>query len=158
MIDWTPGVRHPPHISNITTMGKSTQLLDAEDILSELINIYVFRTTPTSGDHMVLAEFNKSFPGNEDMAMKIDEWLDENNVDIKNYKINSYAPTYYDIQLMFDRYVIAEIGGDSWAHMLVFKFINEDGTYRLIPKGISTVSEDYIDPWYDVKSYIRQEE
>ncbi len=86
------------------------------------------------------------------------EWLDENNLDVKDFKINSYAPTYYDIQLMFDRYVIAEIGGDSWSHLLVFKFINEDGVYRLIPRGISTVSEDYIDPWYEVKSYTRQDE
>ena len=37
--------------------------------------------------------------------------------------------------------------------ILVFKFIDEDGVYRIIPKGISNASNDYIDPWYDVQQY-----
>ncbi|MCB0721136.1 MAG: hypothetical protein KDC42_02425 [Ignavibacteriae bacterium] len=81
------------------------------------------------------------------------EWLEENNINLKNYNINSYAPTSYEIELIFDRYVVAQIRGESWGHLLVFKFIDEDGVYRIIPKGISSASNDYIDPWYDVQQY-----
>ena len=81
------------------------------------------------------------------------EWLEENNINLKNYNINSYAPTSYEIELIFDRYVVAQIRGESWGHLLVFKFIDEDGVYRIIPKDISSASNDYIDPWYDVQQY-----
>lgn len=81
------------------------------------------------------------------------EWIEENEIQLNKYKINSYSPTSYEIGPIFDRYVIAQISGDSWGHLLVFKFINEDGVYRIIPKGISTASNDYIDPWYDVWQY-----
>lgn len=81
------------------------------------------------------------------------EWLEENEVQLSKYKINSYSPTSYEIGPIFDRYVFAQIGGEGWGHLLIFKFINEDGVYRIIPKGISTASSDYIDPWYDVWQY-----
>ena len=81
------------------------------------------------------------------------EWIEDNGIQLKNYNINSYSPTGYDILLIFDRYVVAEISGESWSHILVFKFINEDGVYRIIPRGVSEASKDYIDPWYDVKQY-----
>ena len=82
------------------------------------------------------------------------EWLNENDINVNNYKINNYSPTGYSILSYFDRYVAAEIGGESWSHLLIFKFIDEDGEYRVIPKGISEASNDYIDPWYSVSEYI----
>lgn len=81
------------------------------------------------------------------------EWIDEYEINLRNYKINSYSPTSYEIELIFDRYVVAQIKGEGWGHLLVFKFIDEDGVYRVIPKGISSSSKDYIDPWYDVQQY-----
>lgn len=85
------------------------------------------------------------------------EWLEENEIQLNNFKINSYNPTSYEIGPIFDRYVMAQINGDGWGHMLIFKFINEDGVYRIIPMGISTSSNDYIDPWYQVQQYNTKE-
>ena len=82
------------------------------------------------------------------------EWLDENNIKVNNYKINNYYPTHYTILCYFDRYAAAEIGGEEWSHLLVFKFIDEDGEYRVVPKGISEASNEYIDPWYSVGEYM----
>jgi hypothetical protein len=81
------------------------------------------------------------------------EWLEDNNIQLDKFKINSYSPTSYEIGPIFDRYVIAQVNGDSWGHLLVFKFINEDGVYRIIPMGISSSSKEYIDPWYQVLQY-----
>jgi uncharacterized protein YacL (UPF0231 family) len=85
------------------------------------------------------------------------EWLQDNEIQLANYKINSYSPEEYNIVAIYDRYVIATVGGQDWEHMLIFKFINEDGVYRLIPKGFSPAGNDYIDPWYAVTEYTRRD-
>jgi hypothetical protein len=85
------------------------------------------------------------------------EWIEDEGIQLKNYNINSYSPTSYDILMIFDRYVVAEISGDGWSHLLLFKFIDEDGVYRIIPGGISESSSDYIDPWYEVKQYTTED-
>ena len=82
------------------------------------------------------------------------EWLDEKNVNVKKYKINNYSPERYQISFAVSNVCAAMIYGDTWAHLLVFKFTNEMGTYRVIPRGISESSNDYIDPWWDVQSYV----
>lgn len=82
------------------------------------------------------------------------EWLDEKNVDVREYKINNYSPKFYDIHYSGGDICVATIGGDSWSHLLVFKFTNERGTYRVVPRGFAEASKDYIDPWWYVSSYI----
>jgi hypothetical protein len=79
-------------------------------------------------------------------------WISENEINLKKYKINTYAPTYYTIYGCGSDFCIAEIGGEKWAHILVFQFTEENGSYRLVPMGISTVSNDYIEPWMFVKN------
>lgn len=85
------------------------------------------------------------------------EWLQDNEIQLANYKINSYSPEEYNIVAIYDRYVVATVGGQDWEHLLIFKFINEDGVYRLIPKGISSAENSYIDPWYYVSEYTRRD-
>lgn len=85
------------------------------------------------------------------------EWLEEEGIQLANYKINSYSPEEYEIIAIYDRYVIATVGGAEWEHLLIFKFINEDGVYRLIPKGISPAENSYIDPWYAITEYTRRD-
>ena len=86
-----------------------------------------------------------------------DEWLDKKNINVKKYKINNYSPEYYNIIYTGCDVCIAIIGGKSWAHLLVFKFTDEWGAYRVIPRGISEASSDYIDPWWSVKDYLCSE-
>jgi hypothetical protein len=95
-------------------------------------------------------------PGDKNELRKYisEEWLDKKNINIKKYKINNYSPEKYDIIYTGADVCIATIGGASWAHLLVFKFTEEYGKYRVIPLGISKASSDYIDPWYSVKDYI----
>lgn len=85
------------------------------------------------------------------------EWLDENRVKINNYKINSYSPETYSILYSGGDICVATISGASWSHMLIFKFTEEGSSYRVVPKGISKVSNDYIDPWYFVQEYLSSE-
>lgn len=95
-------------------------------------------------------------PGDKNELSKYisEEWLDKKNINIKKYKINNYSPEKYDIVYTGADVCIATIGGSSWAHLLVFKFTEEYGKYRVIPLGISKASSDYIDPWYSVTDYI----
>ncbi|MBC8484600.1 MAG: hypothetical protein H8D45_00990 [Bacteroidetes bacterium] len=86
-----------------------------------------------------------------------EKWLEEEGLDVNIFKINNYYPDFYNILFSTSDVVIAEIGGDGWTHVLIFKFTDEDGEYRVIPKGISMASEDYIDPWWDVWEYICRE-
>lgn len=86
-----------------------------------------------------------------------ESWLKKEGLDIKDYAINSYYPDDYLILWSTSNIVVVEIGGEEWKHLLIFKFIDEDGEYRVIPKGISQASNDYIDPWWDVREYICRE-
>lgn len=86
-----------------------------------------------------------------------DEWLDKKKLNIKKYKINNYSPEEYEIIYSGGDICVATIGGSTWAHLLVFKFTEEYGKYKVIPRGISEASADYIDPWYSVKDYICKE-
>ncbi|MFC2093420.1 hypothetical protein ACFLSV_05920 [Bacteroidota bacterium] len=85
------------------------------------------------------------------------KWLEKEKLDVNAFKINNYYPDFYNILFSTSDVVIAEIGGEEWKHLLIFKFVDEDGEYRVIPKGISQASNDYIDPWWDVREYICRE-
>ena len=97
-------------------------------------------------------------PDQEKMRKYISKsWLEKEGLDINDYTINSYYPEDYFILWSTSNIVIVEIGGEEWKHLLIFKFVDEDGEYRVIPKGISQASNDYIDPWWDVREYICRE-
>jgi hypothetical protein len=83
-----------------------------------------------------------------------EDWLDRKNLNVKKYKINNYSPEKYEIIFSGSDICIATIGGSSWSHLLIFKFTEEWGQYRVVPRGISEASSDYIDPWWVVKDYI----
>ncbi len=82
------------------------------------------------------------------------KWLEKEGLDVNTFKINNYYPDFYNILFSTSDVVITEIGGEGWKHILIFKFTDEDGEYRVIPKGISKASDDFIDPWWDVREYI----
>ena len=86
-----------------------------------------------------------------------ESWLKKEDLEIKDYTINSYYPDDYFILWSTSNIVIVEIGGEEWKHLLIFKFVDEDGIYRVIPKGLSMGGNDYIDPWWDVREYICRE-
>lgn len=83
-----------------------------------------------------------------------EEWLEKKKLNLKKYKINNYSPQTYEIIYSGSDVCIATIGGSSWSHLLVFKFTEEWGTYKVVPRGISEASADYIDPWWSVKDYL----
>ena len=84
-------------------------------------------------------------------------WLKKEGLNINAYAINSYYPDDYVILCATSNIVVVEIGGEEWKHLLIFKFIDEGGIYRVIPKGISMGGNDYLDPWWDVREYICRE-
>jgi len=83
-----------------------------------------------------------------------EDWLETKRLNVKKYNINNYSPDSYTIIYTGGDICIATIGGSSWQHLLVFKFTEESGQYKVVPKGISEASADYIDPWNFVKDYI----
>lgn len=83
-----------------------------------------------------------------------EDWLDTKRLNIKKYLVNNYSPESYEILYSGADVVVATIGGSSWKHLLIFKFTEEYGKYKVIPKGISEASGEYIDPWFYVKDYI----
>lgn len=83
-----------------------------------------------------------------------EDWLDSKKLNVKKYLINNYSPENYEILYSGGDICVATIGGSSWQHLLVFKFTEEYGAYKVIPRGISEASSEYIDPWSYVKDYI----
>ncbi len=83
-----------------------------------------------------------------------EDWLEGKRLNVKKYLINNYSPENYEIVFTGGDICVATIGGKSWKHLLVFKFTEEYGKYKVIPKGISEASSEYIDPWNYVKDYI----
>lgn len=83
-----------------------------------------------------------------------EDWLETKHLNVKKYNINNYSPSSYNIVYSGGDICVATIGGSSWQHLLVFKFTEEYGQYKVIPMGISEASSDYIDPWSYVKDYI----
>ncbi|HEY3250003.1 MAG TPA: hypothetical protein VGK25_02685 [Ignavibacteria bacterium] len=86
-----------------------------------------------------------------------EEWLDQKKLNVKKYKINNYGPQFYNIIYSGGDVCIATIGSESWLHLIVFKFTEEFGNYRVVPLGISKASSDYIDPWFYVQDYVCSE-
>jgi hypothetical protein len=82
------------------------------------------------------------------------DWLREKDLDVQDYKINNYSPKYYDIHYAGGDICVTTIGGDGWMHLVIFKFINETGVYRVVPRGFADSNKEYIDPWWYVSSYI----
>ena len=82
------------------------------------------------------------------------DWIREKDINVQDYQINNYSPKYYDIHYAGGNISVATIGGDGWMHLVIFKFTNELGTYRVVPRGFADSNKEYIDPWWHVSSYI----
>ncbi len=93
-------------------------------------------------------------PGEKLRKYISDEWQDNKKINVKKYLINNYSPESYEVLYASGDVCIATIGGALWKHLLAFKFTEEYGMYRVVPRGISEASNDYIDPWSYVKDYI----
>jgi len=111
-----------------------------EKITKEILDVFVSTTISEKSDYL--------------RKYISEDWLDRKKLDVKKYKINNYSPDHYDIIYSGGDVCIASIGGSSWVHLLVFKFTEEGFNYKVVPKGISTASSNYIDPWYYVKDYL----
>lgn len=85
-----------------------------------------------------------------------EEWLDKNKVNMKKHKVNNYSPKQFEVLFANGDICTAMIWGDGWRHLLVFKFTDERGKYRVIPKGLYEKGSEYIDPWWYVKDYINE--
>jgi hypothetical protein len=82
------------------------------------------------------------------------QWLKDKNINISEYKISSYSPVRYYIAFALSNVCVAMLYCSSWTHLLVFKFTDENGTYRVIPRGINEGDNEYIDPWWDIEMYV----
>ena len=86
------------------------------------------------------------------------DWLREKDIDVQDYKINNYSPSFYDVHYAGGDICVATIGGSGWMHLLIFKFTNELGNYRVVPGGFAESNKEYIDPWWHVSSYISEKQ
>jgi hypothetical protein len=86
------------------------------------------------------------------------DWLRKKDIDVQDYKINNYSPTFYDVHYAEGDISVATIGGSGWMHLLIFRFTNELGTYRVVPRGYAESNKEYIDPWWHVSSYISKKQ
>ncbi|MEI6122674.1 MAG: hypothetical protein WCQ95_03525 [Bacteroidota bacterium] len=84
-------------------------------------------------------------------------YIKKNTINISNYKVNNYSIWGYSVDSysQYDGMVVAKIWGEDkkWIHELTFKLVKEKGKLYLLP---SKHSEDYIDPWFLVKTYINE--
>ncbi len=81
----------------------------------------------------------------------------ENDIDIYNYRINTYSPVDYKI-ISYDRengLITTHIWGEdrSWVHELVFKLVKEHNKIYLYPKKHT---DSYIHPWYKSDQWIEK--
>lgn len=84
------------------------------------------------------------------------EYIKKNNIDVNETKVNNYSVWGYKI-MSFDaktNIVVARIWGENkkWMHELTFKILKEGKKMYFDP---SEYSDGYIDPWYTVKTYIK---
>ncbi len=110
-----------------------------EQITSEILNVFVNDAADKS---KLLRKYIS------------EEWLDKKKLDVKKYSINNYSPQSFEIIYSGADICVATISGESWSHLLVFKFTEEYSKYYVVPRGISEASSDYIDPWWKVNDYI----
>ncbi len=83
-----------------------------------------------------------------------DEWLEKKKINIRKYQINNYGPKEFEVLCASGDVCVATLGGESWKHLVIFKFTEEYGKYKVIPRGVSESNNEYIDPWWFVKDYI----
>ncbi|HJY63985.1 MAG TPA: hypothetical protein VJ455_07500 [Ignavibacteria bacterium] len=111
-----------------------------EKATKEILDVFVSTTIGEKSDHL--------------RKYISEDWLERKKLNVNKYKINNYSPDHYNIIYSGGDICAATIGGSTWEHLLVFKFTEEGTSYKVVPKGVSTVSSDYIDPWFYVKDYL----
>lgn len=129
-------------IINITAKADDLNTKKMEQVTKEILEIMV------KGDNA----------GEKLRKYISDDWLDNKRLNVKKYLINNYSPETYEILYASGDVCVTTIGGSSWQHLVIFKFTEEYGMYRVVPRGISEASNDYIDPWIYVKDYICEPE
>ncbi len=83
------------------------------------------------------------------------DWLEENDLDIDDYQVNSYTPEDYEIMKARGSKITAEIiFSDGDAHRLVFEVSKEGGKYYIVPGSYD--EDNWIHPWQDVKTSVRK--
>jgi len=83
------------------------------------------------------------------------EWLEENDIDIDDYQVNSYSPEDYEITKVKGSKVVAEIiFSDGDAHRLTFKVSKEKGKYYIVPGEAD--DDGWIHPWQKVETGVRK--
>ncbi len=85
-------------------------------------------------------------------------YIDAYDLNIKDFKINTYFPVGYEIE-SYDPstgIVSTQVWGEDkgWVHRLTFKIVKENGKMYFYP---SRHSDEYIDPWHKAETYINEE-
>lgn len=84
-------------------------------------------------------------------------YISQHNINTADYKVNNYSISGFSIESYSaaDALVIAKVWGEGkkWIHQLTFKVVKEKGSLYLMP---GRHSEAYIDPWFAVKTYVKE--
>jgi hypothetical protein len=121
------------------------------------------QTTKSSDAEKYVTKFlgymdQKEGPKREEMMACISPgYISDNKINVKDYKVNNYSIYGFSI----DSYdassgmVVTKVWGEArkWVHELDFKVVKENGSLYLMP---SKHSDSYIDPWFSVKTYLKE--
>jgi hypothetical protein len=93
----------------------------------------------------------------EMMACISPTYISDNKINTRDYKVNNYTIWGFSIE-SYDAstgIVVTKVWGEGkkWIHELDFKVVKEKGSLYLMP---SKHSDAYIDPWFSVKTYIKE--
>jgi hypothetical protein len=84
------------------------------------------------------------------------KYIKSNNIDRNTYKVDNYSVWGHSIETYAKNGMItAKIWGQdrSWVHLLTFKLSIEGGKFYLMP---SAHSDNYISPWWERQTFIKE--
>jgi hypothetical protein len=84
------------------------------------------------------------------------KYIKDNNINTSAFKVDNYTNWGHSIESYSDKgLVIAKIWGQDrgWVHKLTFKLSKEKGKLYIVP---SAHSENYISPWWEKQTYIKE--
>jgi hypothetical protein len=84
-------------------------------------------------------------------------FIESNHIKTDDFKVDNYSIWGFSIE-SYDAttgLVVTKVWGEArkWIHQLTYKVVKEKGKLCLMP---SAFGEGYIEPWFEVKTYIKE--
>ena len=122
--------------------SKVSEADDAKKYVSRFLSLMVQNAGPKQAD--LMSYISPSFIANNNIKTE--------SFSVDNYSIYGFSIESYDATTGL---VVTKVWGEAkqWIHQLTFKVVKEKGKQYLMP---SSFGESYIEPWFEVKTYIKE--